>query len=58
MEMRQGLGRLLRTEEDSGKVLILDNRIATEHYGKTFQKIWNFKQKFLFSVDDAKKYIR
>lgn len=57
MEMRQGLGRLLRTEGDSGKVLILDNRVVTEHYGKTFQKIWNFKQKFLFSVDDVKKYI-
>ncbi|MBO7550535.1 MAG: DEAD/DEAH box helicase [Fibrobacter sp.] len=57
MEMRQGFGRLLRTEGDSGKVLILDNRVVTEHYGKTFQKIWNFKQKFLFSVNDVKKYI-
>lgn len=57
MEMRQGLGRLLRREGDTGKVLILDNRIATEHYGKTFQKIWDFKQKFLFSADDVKKYI-
>lgn len=57
MEMRQGLGRLLRTEKDSGKVLILDNRVITEHYGKSFQKIWDFKQKFIFSADDVKKFI-
>lgn len=57
MEMRQGLGRLLRREGDSGKVLILDNRVVTEHYGKSFQKIWNFKQKVIFSASDVKKYI-
>lgn len=58
MELRQGLGRLLRTEEDSGKVLILDNRIVSEHYGKTFMRIWNMKQKIAESVEDIKGFLK
>lgn len=58
MEMRQGLGRLLRTEEDSGKVLILDNRIVKEAYGKTFARIWDFKHKQANSVVDIKNFVK
>lgn len=57
MELRQGLGRLIRSEEDSGKVLILDNRVVKEAYGKTFAKIWNFKHKIADSVEDVKKFV-
>lgn len=57
MELRQGLGRLIRSDEDSGKVLILDNRIVLEHYGKSFSKIWNMKQKVASDVDDIKKFL-
>ncbi|MCQ2104750.1 MAG: 3'-5' exoribonuclease [Fibrobacter sp.] len=57
MELRQGLGRLLRTENDSGKVLILDNRVVNEHYGKTFSRIWNMKQKVAENVNDIKNFI-
>ncbi len=57
MEMRQGLGRLLRGDEDSGKVLICDNRVVTESYGKTFARIWNFKHKQANSVDDIKRFL-
>lgn len=57
MELRQGLGRLLRSEEDSGKVLILDNRILLEHYGKTFARIWNMKQKVADSVEDIRSFL-
>ncbi len=57
MEMRQGLGRLLRSEEDSGKVLILDNRVVTEAYGKTFTRIWSGKQSIANSVEDVKKFV-
>lgn len=56
MELRQGLGRLLRSEEDSGKVLILDNRVVLEHYGKTFSRIWNMKQKVAENLDEAKAF--
>lgn len=58
MELRQGLGRLLRSEEDSGKVLILDNRVVLEHYGKTFARIWNMKQGVAESVDDIKDFLK
>lgn len=57
MELRQGLGRLLRSETDSGKVLILDNRVVTEAYGKTFSRIWNNRQKVANSVDDIRKFV-
>ena len=58
MELRQGLGRLLRTESDSGKVLILDNRVVTEAYGKTFARIWNMKHVIANNVDDVKKFVK
>lgn len=57
MELRQGLGRLIRSEQDSGKVLILDNRVVLEHYGKSFSRIWNMKQAVANSVDDIKKFV-
>jgi ATP-dependent DNA helicase DinG len=56
MELRQGLGRLLRSETDSGKVLILDNRVVNEPYGKSFSRIWNMKQVIANTVDDVKKF--
>lgn len=56
MELRQGLGRLLRSETDSGKVLILDNRVVNEPYGKSFARIWDMKHLVANTVDDVKKF--
>jgi ATP-dependent DNA helicase DinG len=36
LKMRQGVGRLIRTGSDRGLVCILDNRILTKRYGKSF----------------------
>jgi len=36
LKLRQGFGRLIRTQEDMGAVAILDPRIATKSYGRTF----------------------
>jgi ATP-dependent DNA helicase DinG len=36
MMFRQGFGRLIRTQEDRGVVAILDPRVKTKPYGKTF----------------------
>ena len=36
LKLRQGVGRLIRTERDQGLVCILDNRILTKRYGKAF----------------------
>lgn len=38
LKMRQGVGRLIRTERDTGLVCILDNRILTKRYGSAFLK--------------------
>ena len=34
--LRQGFGRLIRTKDDTGMVAILDPRIKTRSYGKSF----------------------
>ena len=38
LKLRQGVGRLIRTKQDSGIVVILDNRIMTKGYGAAFMK--------------------
>ena len=38
LKLRQGVGRLIRTKQDSGIVVILDNRIMTKAYGAAFMK--------------------
>lgn len=38
LELRQGVGRLIRTKQDRGIVTILDPRILTKSYGKAFLK--------------------
>jgi ATP-dependent DNA helicase DinG len=36
LELKQGLGRLLRSREDRGVLAVLDPRLATRGYGRTF----------------------
>src|SRR4029453_11126974 len=36
LKLRQGVGRLIRTSQDRGIVVILDNRILTKSYGQAF----------------------
>ncbi len=36
IKLRQGFGRLIRTAHDTGIVVILDPRIKTKYYGRTF----------------------
>jgi len=36
LKLRQGVGRLIRTKQDSGIVVILDPRILTKNYGRAF----------------------
>lgn len=36
IKLRQGFGRLIRTAQDTGEVVILDPRIRTKAYGKIF----------------------
>jgi ATP-dependent DNA helicase DinG len=36
LRFKQGVGRLIRSAEDSGRIVILDPRIVTKFYGKRF----------------------
>jgi ATP-dependent DNA helicase DinG len=36
IKLRQGFGRLIRTQQDRGIVVILDPRVRTKPYGRTF----------------------
>ncbi|MDZ4821334.1 MAG: helicase C-terminal domain-containing protein [Planctomycetota bacterium] len=36
LKLKQGFGRLIRTQQDRGMVVILDPRVRTKPYGKTF----------------------
>ncbi|MDF1753449.1 MAG: helicase C-terminal domain-containing protein [Verrucomicrobiales bacterium] len=36
LKLRQGVGRLIRHEDDRGMVVLLDNRVLTKRYGKNF----------------------
>ncbi|MFC1735835.1 helicase C-terminal domain-containing protein [Candidatus Hydrogenedentota bacterium] len=38
IKFRQGFGRLIRTRNDRGVVIVLDNRILTKFYGRIFLK--------------------
>jgi len=39
LKFRQGVGRLIRSREDRGQVAVLDGRILSRTYGKSFLKI-------------------
>jgi ATP-dependent DNA helicase DinG len=36
LKFRQGVGRLIRTNTDTGIIVVLDNRILTKQYGQSF----------------------
>ncbi|MBI4325659.1 MAG: ATP-dependent DNA helicase, partial [Chloroflexi bacterium] len=36
LKFRQGVGRLIRTKDDNGIIVVLDNRILTKRYGQAF----------------------
>lgn len=36
IKLRQGFGRLIRTQQDHGIVVLLDPRVRTKHYGRVF----------------------
>ncbi len=57
LELRQGLGRLIRSESDSGVALFLDNRLVGEAYGKSFTKLWNGRHEVAHSLGELKSLL-
>jgi ATP-dependent DNA helicase DinG len=39
LKFRQGVGRLIRSREDRGQIAVLDGRILSRRYGKSFLQI-------------------
>jgi Rad3-related DNA helicase len=37
IRFKQGVGRLIRSGDDTGRVVVLDPRIVTKGYGRSFQ---------------------
>ena len=48
LKFRQGFGRLIRSRDDHGIVVVLDNRIVHSHYGKAFLESLPVCQRLVF----------
>ncbi len=52
IRLRQGAGRLIRTATDRGALVILDSRIVTKSYGRTFVASLDGKLEIYRAVDE------
>ena len=48
LKFRQGFGRLIRSRDDHGIVVVLDNRIVQSHHGKAFLESLPVYQRLIF----------
>ena len=51
LKFKQGIGRLIRTVDDRGVLILLDNRVIKKGYGKQFLDILPTRSKICNSVD-------
>jgi ATP-dependent DNA helicase DinG len=51
IKLKQGFGRLIRTRSDTGLVVILDPRVLTKGYGRTFLQALPECRKFIDGVE-------
>lgn len=57
VRFKQGIGRLIRSEDDRGVAIILDNRIAKQSYGKIFQNSSPIPNRLTINRDEISQYI-
>lgn len=57
LELRQGLGRLIRSESDTGTALFFDNRLVHEAYGKSFTRLWDAKHEVAHNLEELKSLL-
>jgi ATP-dependent DNA helicase DinG len=57
LALKQGFGRLIRSQTDRGVLAILDHRMMRKHYGKTFLETL---PRYLMTnrLDDVKAFMR
>ena len=53
IRLRQGIGRLIRSKTDRGVIVILDKRIITRNYGKSFLGSLPVKSYHCYSREDS-----
>jgi len=56
LRFRQGFGRLIRNKQDKGVVCVLDKRIVTKDYGKSFIYSLPKNLRMTFSIDAIKDF--
>ena len=52
IKFRQGTGRLIRSREDRGALIVLDNRILTKNYGKRFRASLEGEMQSFSTIDE------
>ena len=52
LRFRQGCGRLIRSNTDHGCIIVLDNRVITKNYGKTFLNSLPAQPCWIDSIDN------
>lgn len=57
LSLKQGVGRLIRTETDCGAVVLCDNRISTARYGEHFEGVFPSQCWKSEEVESVKKFI-
>jgi ATP-dependent DNA helicase DinG len=57
LRLKQGVGRLIRTRQDKGQVLLLDSRINTKRYGQVLLRSLPGARRRKVSMDDLKRAI-
>lgn len=57
IRFKQGFGRLIRTENDRGVVVVLDRRVIEKNYGKQFLSSLPVKSHFRGNIDKVAKKI-
>ena len=57
LRLKQGVGRLIRTRQDKGQVLLLDSRINTKRYGQILLRSLPGAKRRKVSMDDLTRAI-
>lgn len=58
VRFKQGIGRLIRSEEDRGSVVVLDTRLINKNYGKVIQNSVPIKNIFPVKKNEVKEKIK
>lgn len=53
LELKQGMGRLIRTSQDKGAIVILDSRVVNSGYSHSFTNLWKSKHEVVSSADEV-----